>query len=173
MPDCSAYSGVCDPKCSLCNGPSSLECVGCLNTSGIAVPNDGKLCMCKGQYVGPACEYYTGKCNPRCVGCFGPEDTDCFTCSLHASWSTEGACECIPGWIGDNCMKPSHFCHPSCHTCFGPDAGNCTTCFPGFYLTVNHYCEECGCGGRECIFDGMSILCQCSFGEYWDYATNS
>jgi hypothetical protein len=47
---------------------------------------------------------YQGTCASTCLGCFGPNATDCYMCIENAFHNSEtGACECLPEYYGQYC----------------------------------------------------------------------
>ena len=76
-PECTLYSGKCDPKCKYCNGPTASDCVVCAQNAEFD-PNHE--CKCQTGYVSADCSVYAGTCDDKCNGCNGPTAWDCWKC---------------------------------------------------------------------------------------------
>ena len=78
-------------------------------------------------------------CDPKCDSCFGPDDTDCLSCTgsnyLQPS-STTCASTCPAGYSTSatgNLCQATQYCHSSCSGCTTKaDRTKCTSCASGF-----------------------------------------
>lgn len=90
---------------------------------------------------------HCGICDPSCLTCSGPNNTQCLTCASGLILNASN--ECIP------CPEGTYFsngvcvsCDGSCLTCVGAGAFNCSSCVGGEFLASDNSCVICdnNCG---------------------------
>jgi hypothetical protein len=76
----SSYAGRCFPTCKTCNGPYASDCIQCIDH---AFKDMYGTCVCIETWTGLTCSYNLmshGPCDPKCLGCTGPDSCDCLQC---------------------------------------------------------------------------------------------
>ena len=177
---------LCDSSCLTCNGPSSSNCISCLQTIWLA-----------GQCVSncPLSDYYIatsntcGLCDSSCQTCTGPTNVECLTCptgyyilshSCHLCDQTCLTCDgsynsdclsCLPNLVltSKRCLCPSGMynssnpwpniclnCSNACVSCFGPSSSNCSSCPNGLVLSNSQCLLACP---MSTYFDGEINMC--------------
>ena len=165
---CTEWAGACDETCIGCIGPTALDCKGCVRN---AFRNEWGECECDFDWRDEDCSVYAGQCDPKCntsAGCFGPLDSDCHDCTLHATLEeSTHRCLCDKDWTGDDCSKYYGKCDDLCVGCNGPDVDQCEVCRENAHrvtrteasndvsLTLGDCTCNVGWGGDHCeVYEG-------------------
>ena len=102
-------------------------------------------------------------CNPLCLTCDGPSETDCTSCAdgfalMHKEcnpcdsdcptcFNAPDYCtSCLDGFdlVDGKCVVHPPVCDDSCKNCTASGAGNCTECYEDYEL-VDGYCNHLNC----------------------------
>jgi proprotein convertase subtilisin/kexin type 5 len=142
----------CDASCAVsCIGPGPG---GCLTTAVCTLYNrspSNDFC----QYcTWHSSTYYIhstrtcGDCHPNCSQCYGPSNTQCFSCNSNYEMYDGNSCyaRCPDGFYATvnegNCLS----CHSSCGKCRGPSPGDCISCPDGWYFNWSRCLPPCPTG---------------------------
>lgn len=82
-------------------------------------------CTCPDGFApfdGNVCE----PCDQSCLGCTGPQPTDCVACANANAVVDAGQCYCHEGFFAEG--AECTLCDANCQTCSGPQDNECTTC---------------------------------------------
>ena len=117
--------------------------------------NDSFMCVCDKNWAGPDCSTYSGECHPRCVGCSGPDATDCDFCVANAIYTDKFGCVCNFGWGDDDCSVllagATTGCAKICKSCKHNKPNDCTECIDNASFNTRGRCKcNPGWGGEDC-----------------------
>jgi hypothetical protein len=138
----------CHPSCRECIGPSSSDCIACLNP---ITALDGFTCRVEcpsGTYKNIKTKLCQ-KCHPTCGSCSGQGPHSCTTCVKRLVMHNDkggGTCisSCQAGYYKDASRCRS--CHSSCETCYGPEINSCLSCHSDHVYFKNTCRESCPSG---------------------------
>lgn len=92
------------------------------------------------------------RCHGSCSTCFGPEATDCISCTRNMTFiSSSSTCECFQGFFDFGNIKDERAgycesCYFGCLRCYSPEKQACFRCSPGYFLQSGTCVLECGEG---------------------------
>jgi hypothetical protein len=135
---------ICQKYCKTCDGPSSKNCLTCVNLDFELRP-DG---FCQRKCLDT--QYYTHDglnecrdCHPSCGTCSGPFENQCLSCPESY-------------FLVENFCSP---CNHWCQNCNGPTPFHCTNCGLGHYLS-NNFCKfDCGIGSGTSLVTNRCFVC--------------
>lgn len=93
-------------------------------------------CPCQSHYHDNGKNKKCTECHPSCVGCEGPDPTNCLSCDgelnrILSVNENEKICVCKDGYYEEEKNNVCVKCHYSCKTCDGPGPYECSSC-PNF-----------------------------------------
>lgn len=143
---CTQWKGVCHPKCKGCHGPLDYDCDVCISNAFKASHSDIKLCECRPEFTGEACETSILSCH---ISCGGNDNCDPYIDPTVCTSCAEGY-----ALVGGTCQ----LCHNKCLTCLLEDINLCTSCFDGFYAHAGD-CLQCDASCTTCIHYDTCVTC--------------
>ena len=129
-------------KCQKCHDASPNHCYLC--QPGFFVNSGTCVTSCNSYQLNAT---HCGVCDPSCLTCSGPNNTQCLTCPSGLILNASNECiTCPNGTYFSNGICVS--CDASCLTCLGAGAFNCSSCVGGEYLASDNSCAICdnNCG---------------------------
>lgn len=179
----SATCHPCSPNCKTCSGPASNECLSCMDTNAVVVPNNASttsgVCSCSTGYYnsGLGTSLACSVCSINCKTCTGSASF-CLSCAdSNAAPTGSGSCMCKSGYYSSSTSPlVCSACDINCNTCNGP--GSCLACADpnalvslsgscycknGFYASSSSplICSVCDTSCKTCSGPGPSSCLSC------------
>lgn len=117
------------------------NCQSCLNIPGVRFTGSTCVCDIPGFFV-----YYDNlnnkneclPCNPICQTCYGPANTQCYTCvsAIGVAFSLPSTCSCSSHFYFDINLGNCATCNSLCQNCTGPLETQCIECNSSISLSV-------------------------------------
>ena len=129
----------CSERCLTCDGPNANDCLTCDTFNFLTLDSATKTCVCQISYYLPnPTDLRCDACDPECLTCSGPANTECLTCDatkLYTYESSNSTCLCPVGYYSYRTDTA-----PLSATCLICDS-TCTSC-----RTNSLYCWSCADG---------------------------
>ncbi len=126
------YCQPCYRYCTHCDVTYD-NCQTCIDNLGVTFNNPTCACNTPGYF-----EYYNTTlndltcvtCDPRCATCYGPTNTECYTCatSVGAIRTGTDTCDCVSRYFYDTALAHCEACSSLCTACFGYGSDQCYSC---------------------------------------------
>jgi hypothetical protein len=126
----SQSTGACLPchaSCATCVAGDEMNCLTVPPGKNTVIHPQGNFAVCD-----PSLEGYVnlsnGNCEPchaSCLKCWGPLNTNCFSCKANAYMSSY-KCLCQTGYYYNTATGTCDACHITCVSCTGPLINQCT-----------------------------------------------
>ena len=169
----------CDPTCSTCVGPSSVQCLSCSDLYASLSASPGTCACGYGSYLASSTPLLCMPCDLSCATCTGGSIYECLTCAQPNSSILDSVCQCNNGfYLEVNTCLP---CYPTCSRCAGEGAYSCMECLeeimiiesgacvcPEFTWTDGNQCTNCPVGCKSCSFE---TCWECGIGYYLEGST--
>lgn len=183
---CKSYGCYpCHCNCETCTGPEANMCTTC--PSGRFKLPSSRVCttQCPIRYYSDTTDNTCKPCDPSCIYCTGPSNTDCTLCESSYSLqpnSTTCLNSCPEGY-GFNTSRVCVRCTNPCATCLAANATSCTSCNAGYFLqtysdsksmcilpcesgyygeTSSQTCKPCDLGCATCTAPGLNSCSTCN-----------
>ena len=138
---------ICYEFCSKCI-TQPTNCQACIPNLGLSLVGSTCTCNAPGYFVyrnTTVNQDQCVRCNPLCLQCTGPLNTQCSQCdsTVGAIYKGSNTCSCVSHKYYDPLLQVCAVCNSLCLECTGPSSNECNGCNSGIGLSVSDKSTVC------------------------------